>query len=212
MKSSKSLLPLAVLLCLGGVFVFWRQFSSRQVNLRPSAAAGEVIASEVARLAGGSGQVILISRPLTKGEPDATGERVTSFTASLIHQPTLQLATEWAPRPPGLVMDLGAISPEQFLAAVDKNLGAKVVVVFAGLPPWSQTLAGKVSSRSLKVVAVCGYGPNVRRWLESKALTLAVVPRFDDPPAGNSPPKTAQEWFEREFQIITPESLAQLPY
>jgi len=212
MKSNKFLLPLAVLLCVGAGFIFWRQFSSRHVNLQPSAAAGEVLVGEVARLAGGSGQVILISRPLTKGEPDATGERVTAFTEALRRQPTLKLATEWAPRPPGVVMDLGAITPEQFLSGLDKNPGANVLVVFAGLPSWSQTMTEKVASRSLKVVAVCGYGPNVRRWLESKALSLAVVPRFDDPPAGAPAPKTAKEWFEREFQFITPASLAQLPY
>jgi hypothetical protein len=62
------------------------------------------------------------------------------------------------------------------------------------------------------VVAVCGYGPNVRRWLESKTLSLAVVPRLDDPPAGAAAPKTPRDWFDREYQTVTPANLAQMPY
>ena len=212
MKSNKSRVLLAVLLCPAAVFLCWWQFSSRKVNLRPSAAAGEVIFGEVARLAGGNGNVVLVSRPLKKGEPDANGERVTSFSDALRRQPAFKLTTEWAPPPPKAVMDLGAITPEQFLTAVDKNPEANVLVVFAGLPACSQDLAGKVNSRSLKMIAVCGYGPIVRQWLESKALSLAVVPRFDDPPAGTPPPKTPKDWFDHEYQIITPADLAQLPY
>jgi hypothetical protein len=212
MKSKNSRLVLAVGLCTVAVFLCWWQFSTQKVNLRPSAAAGEVIFGEAARLAGGNGSILLISRPLKKGEPDANGERVTSFSDALRRLPAFKLKTEWAPPPPKAVMDLGAITPEQFLTAVDKNPEANVLVVFAGLPACSQDLVERVSSRSLKVVAVCGYGPIVRKWLESKALSLAVVPRFDDPPAGTPPPKTPKDWFDREYQFVTPADLSQLPY
>ena len=93
MKSNKSRLLLAVLLCPAAVLLCWWQFSSRKVNLRPSAAAGEVIFGEVTRLAGGKGNVVLISRPLKKGEPDANGERVTSFSDALHRLPPFKLKT-----------------------------------------------------------------------------------------------------------------------
>ena len=213
MRANKFTTPLAVLVCLGALLYLWRQVSHPSVNLKPSAAAGEVVAEEVGRLLGGKGKVILLSREVSKTEPDASAQLVASFTAALPHRTSLNLAaTEWTPRPPAGVMDFGAVSPEQFLAALEKNPGANGLVVFAGLPPWSPALAEKLSARSLKLVAVCGYGPNVRRWLESKALTLAVVPRFDDPPAGTAAPKTAKDWFEREYQLVTPESVGLLPY
>ena len=85
-------------------------------------------------------------------------------------------------------------------------------MVFAGLPPCSQTLVDKLTARSLKLVAVCGYGPTVRRWLESKALAIAVVPRMEELPAGTPAPKTTREWFQREFEIVTPETVGRLPY
>jgi hypothetical protein len=213
MKSKQLAVTLAVLACAVAAFLLRRQFSSPAVNLRPSAAVGEVLADEVGRLLGGTGKIVLLSRQLSTDGPDATGERVGSFTAALQRRANVKLAaTEWAPRPPAGVMDLGAVTPEQLLGAMDKNPEANALVVFAGLPAYSQPLGGKLAARSLKLVAVCGYGPVARRWLESKALALAVVPRFDDPPAGAPTPKTAKEWFDREFQLLTPESVAHLPY
>lgn len=213
MKSKQITVMLAVLATLGALFILSRQFSKPVVNLRPSAAVGEVLADEIGRLLGGAGKVVLVSRPLSKDGPDATGERVASFTVALQHRANLKLAaTEWAPRPPAGAMDLGAVTPEQLMAAMDKNPEANAMVVFAGLPAYSQPLGAKLAARSLKLVAVCGYGPITRRWLESKALSIAVVPRFDDPPAGASAPKTAKEWFDREFQMLTPENVGRLPF
>jgi len=213
MKSKNLVVTLAVLAILAAAFFLWRRSSGPVVNLRPSTAAGEVLAEEVGRLLGGAGRVVIIGREVSRQGLDATGECAASFTGALHRRPALKLAaTAWIPRSPVGMMDLGAVSSEQLLAIVSKTPGANAVVVFAGLPPWSQELADKLAARSLKLVAVCGYGPNVRRWLESKALALAVVPRFDDPPAGAPAPKTAKEWFEREFQLITPEDLGRLPY
>ena len=213
MKSKHLIEALTVLAILGAGFALWRQFSSPRVNLRPSAAAGEVLAEEVRRLLGGAGNVVIISREISRDELDATGQRVASFTEALQHQATLKLAaTEWVPRPGMGMMDLGAVTLDQLLAVMEKNPDANVLVIFAGLPPYSQPLVDKLTARSLKLVAVCGYGPNVRRWLESQALATAVVPRLEDIPSGAPTPKTTREWFEREFQIITPETVGRLPY
>jgi hypothetical protein len=213
MKSKQLAMTLALLACAVAALLLRRQFSSPTVNLRPSAAVGEVLADEVGRLLGGAGKIVLLSRQLSKDGPDATGERVASFTVALQHRATLKLAaTEWVPRPPAGTMDLGAVTPEQLLAAMEKNPEANALVVFAGLPAYSKSLSDELAARSVKLVAVCGYGPVARRWLESKVLALAVVPRFDDPPADAPAPKTAKEWFDREFQLLTPESLGRLPY
>jgi hypothetical protein len=110
------------------------------------------------------------------------------------------------------MMDLGAVTPEQLLSAAEKHAGTKAIVVFAGLPPCLQELADKLRARAQRLVAVCGYGPNVRRWLESKALAFAIVPRMSELPAGTPEPKTTREWFEREFELITPETVGRLPY
>jgi hypothetical protein len=213
MKSKKLVVTFAGLAVLAAALLLWRQFSGPSVNLRPSAAVGEVLAEEVGRLLGGAGRVVIISRQVPHEGPDATRERVASLTAALQHHATLKLAAaELVPRAAGGMMDLGAVTQEQLLVAVEKNPEANAVVVFAGLPPCSQPLVDRLSARSLKLVAVCGYGPTVRRWLESKVLAIAVVPRIGDLPAGTPAPRTTRDWFQREFEIITPETIGRLPY
>ena len=156
---------------------------------------------------------MIVSRQIAHEGPDATRERVASLTAALQHHATLKLAAaEVVPRATGGMMDVGAVTDEQLLTAMEKNPEANALVVFAGLPPCTQPLVDRLSSRSLKLVAVCGYGPTARRWLESKALAIAVVPRIGDLPAGTAAPKTTREWFQREFEIITPETVGRLPY
>jgi hypothetical protein len=213
MKSKKLVVVLAVLAILAAAFLLWQQFSAPRVNLRPSAALGEVLAEEIGRFPGGPSKVLIISRQVRQEGPDARREQVASLTAALRHDAKLKLlATEWVPRPPRGVMDLGELTEEQFLAALEKNATANVAVVFAGLPPCSQPLVDKLAARSLKLVAVSGYGPTVRRWLESKALAIAVVPRTEDLPAGTPAPKTTRDWFQREFNIITPETVGQMAF
>jgi hypothetical protein len=212
MKSNKRILAIA-LVAVAVVLFWWRQLSGPTVNLRPTAAVGEVLAGEVGRLLGGRGTVVLLSRQPPEDGPNANRERIEAFASAMKRRTTMTLApTEWLPRAPLGTMDLGVVSPEQILAALEKNPSANAFVIFSGLPPYSPLLAEKVAARSLILMAVCSYNAEVRRWIESKALAVAVVPRFDDPPTRKRAPKSAPEWFEREFQLVTIETIARLPY
>jgi hypothetical protein len=212
MKSSKVVGTLAVLAIVAAALLLWRQSANPRVNLQPSAAVGEVVADEISRLLGGPGKIVILSRQIAGDGPNATRERVTSLTAALEHHATLKLAaTEWVPRAPAGMMDLGTLTAEQFQTALEKHPEANAIVVFAGLPPFSLPLATQLTSRSLKLISVSGYGPNIRRWLESKALAIAVVPRTEDLPPGTPAPKTNRDWFQREFEILTPETVSQRP-
>ena len=152
------------------------------------------------------GRVVVISRPPVKEGSDSTGEQRASFAAARSRHASLSLvATEWLPRAPAGMMDLGEVTPQQLDQFVDRYPDANAFVILTGLPPLSPDLAAKLSGRSLKLVAVCGYGANVRHWLETRALSAAVVPRLDAPPPASSAPKTVMDWFEREFQLLTSE-------
>ena len=208
MRTSKIIAVLAAAVIALAVFLMWRQFSKPPINLRPSHSVGEVLAGELVRMLGGTGKVVLIGRSTSRDGGDASSEQIASLLASLKSRASGSLAaTEWLPRAPIGTMDLGGIAPEQFVDLIDKNKDANAFVVFAGLPPFSQELAAKLAARSIKLLAVCGYNANVRHWLEARALSVAVVPRTDDALSGASPPKTAADWFDREFQMLTPENV-----
>ena len=213
MKSKQLIAALVVLVAIAAVLLLWRRSSDSTVNLRPSAAVGEVLAEEVGRLLGGNGKVVLFTRQPPADGPDANRERIESFEAAIRRKGNLKLAApEWLPMPPRGAMDLGVVGPDQILTALDKNPDANAFLVIAGLPPCSSALVEKLAARSIKLVAVCGYTADVRRWLESKALAVAIVPRFGDLPPGTPAPKTAKDWFDREYQLFTPETTGQLPY
>lgn len=213
MKSVKALAAALTLVGAIAGWLIWKSLSAPAVNLRPSAAVGEVLASEVDRLLGGKGQIAIVSRQPPATGPHANRERIESFTGALKSRPGLTLATaNWLPSPPAGVMDLGTVSEEQLLAAFENHREARAFLILAGLPPFSPAVAEKMKARSLHLIAVCGYSAHVRRWLEAKALAVAVFPRMGELPAGSPEPRTAQDWFDREYQLATPERMGQLPY
>ena len=210
-KSRKMVLAL-VLMVLAGLLV-WRQTTRSRVNFKPSAAVGEVFADEAIRLLGGAGQIVLIARAPDPNDPDANSERIASFQAAMkLRKSPRLVAVEWLARPPRGQMDLGGVSEEQLVAFADKHPGANAFVVFAGLPPLSPRGIEKFTGRSLKLMVVCGYGENLKRLLQARVVSSAVVPRFDDLPPGTPAPKTARDWFQREFELLTPETMGRAPY
>lgn len=213
MQTNKFKVALTLALVVLAAFLVWRQNARPQINLKPSAAVGEVIADEAARLLEGNGQVILIARAPDPKDPDANSERIASFQAAMKLRKSPQLAAvEWLPRPPRGAMDLGGVDEEQLVAFADKHPGANAFVIFAGLPPLAPRVVEKFAGRSLKLMAVCGYGATLKQLLQARVVSLAVVPRFADLPPGTPEPKTAQDWFQREFELLTPETIGAAPY
>ena len=210
-KSRKAALAL-VLMMLAGLLV-WRQTTRSRVNFKPSEAVGEVFADETTRLLGGAGQIVLIARAPDPNDPDANSERIASFQAAMkLRKSPRLVAVEWLARPPRGVMDMGGVSEEQLVAFADKHPEANAFVIFAGLPPLSPRGIEKFTGRSLKLMVVCGYGENLKRLLQARVVSSAVVPRFDDLPPGTPAPKTAKDWFQREFELLTPETIERVPY
>lgn len=211
MKSNKVVGAIAVVVIIAAALLFWRQSAGPRVNLQPSSAVGEVVVDELSRLLNGPGKVLIITRQIPGDGPNAAREQVASLTAALEHHASLKLAaTEWMPRLSAGMMDMGAITPEQLQEALQKHPDANAAVVVAGLPAFSQPLMGQLAARSLKLASISGLSSNLRRWLEAKALAFAVVPRASDTPDAASSPKTARDWFQREFEIVTPETVGQV--
>ena len=213
MQTNKFKVALVLALVVLAGFLVWRQTARPRVNLKPSAAVGEVFADEVTRLLGGTGQIVLIARAPDPNDPDANSERIASFQTAMKLRKSPQLAAvEWLTRPPRGAMDLGGVSEEQLVAFADKHPGANAFVIFAGLPPLSPRGIEKFAGRSLKLMVVCGYGENLKRLLQARVVSVAVVPRFDDLPPGTPVPKTARDWFQREFELLTPDTMGRVPH
>lgn len=65
--------------------------------------------------------------------------------------------------------------------------------------------------RDTALVVVSGYSPTLRQLLQARGVALAVVPRFADLPPGTPAPQTTKDWFQREYEILTPETVGRSP-
>ncbi len=213
MKKSTLLSGLALGLLVLAVLILQRHFSAPAMNLRPSGAVGEVLAAQANRLLAGDKGLVMIGRSSAKDSHNSTGEQMAAFAEAMKRLKTPGItATEWLPSPPPRAMDRGTITDEQLLQVLAKYPQAKMLVLFAGLPPLSPAVAEAMSARSIKLLAVCGYGMHVRRWLETQTLNAAIIPRFGEVPPATPAAKTPMDWLQQEFELITPEGVGRLPY
>jgi ABC-type sugar transport system substrate-binding protein len=211
-KTLFAVLPIAAVAL--SVFLFLRrQSAGSAVNMRPSAAAGEMLAEQAVRLLGGKGKIVVVARFAAKEALGVDAEQLAAFTGAIKRQNGVSIiGTEWLAQPQAGTMDFGRVTAEQLFDWSQKHPEATGLVVFAGLPEFSASLAGKLAERPIKLLAVCGYGPYIRQWLEAQALAAVVVPRFGALPSGTPAPKTTQDWFQQEYELFTPESVGRLPY
>ena len=213
MKQKTLIIAGAVVVIGLAAFILRWQFTKPPANYGPSTAVGEILAEETAQMVGGKGLVVVIARGSPQEGLSAGTEQVSSFEAALKRRGSPKIATtEWLPRAPGPRMKEAPLTAEQLLGLMESNPDAEAFAVFTALPPLSPPLAEKITARSLKVLAVCGYSADVRHWLEARALAVAAVPRFADLPAGTPAPKTAKDWFAQQFELLTPNNVGQVPY
>ena len=208
--------PLVVFLLLvifaGGFFLF-RKIHGAQPNWQPSEALGEILAGEILRGAESSTKIVIMSvSPAT--EETAAGIQLASFQTALKRHKNIQLlATEVLESKRGgldNIMSRGQISLEQLNACISQHGNARVLVFFGGFPRFPDAALNQIARGKVKIFAVTSAGPAVRRALELNALALAVVPRLGNSPLPEGTPKTARDWFDREYQIVTPAAAGEL--
>ena len=95
-----------------------------------------------------------------------------------------------------------------------KKKGADVdaIVSFVGAPNLSDADFTELEKTKLpKFVAECGSAAKLKKLFDKKVLQVAIVSRYQFPAPNRQDPKTAREWFEKRYQIVTGESAATLP-
>lgn len=207
----KNLLIVSALVLI--LLLIFRHRSGPAMDLHPNSALAEILAGEAGSVMGGEGKVVVIGRADDKGSETAGGHQILSFEAALNKSSSLKLvATEWLPPETSHMMRSGAITGDQLLGLIEQYPETQELVVFAGLPPLSPAITEKLKVHPVKLLAVCGYSLNTKAWLQAGYLAAAVVPRFTEIPPGSPDPKTTQEWFAREFVMLTPDAASEWPY
>lgn len=206
MKSSRRslLLACAAVVVLGWAGLrLWRQFAADDALNQPlHRAVGERLAAETRRLLGGQGRIVVVT--LEPGQSpllDCQGAAFHRALAAARNITVLAVDTPDRDKPgqygPGFGMSARRLSR---LAA--KYPQADAVVSLIGVPDPDDWPAGAAAP---KLVAVARSPKRLEALFQRRLLHTALVPRFHFPAPGPAEPLTASDWFERQFEVVTPD-------
>ena len=173
-------------------------------------AVGQVMAEEVSRLLGHRGEVVLIAMETTKA-PELKVQ-IEEFESTLKRIGNVKIKRTYALETEGKAKyGVGSgLSGRRFVRMVNKNLDADALVSFVGAPTLSNEELQEIPKRP-KFIAESRSVDKLNKLFESKAIDLAIVSRFTFPAPVEGTPKTQREWFDKYFEIATPDKAATLP-
>jgi hypothetical protein len=205
-RKEKLIASAAIIAILVSVFFIYRtQFAGRSQNEKLHHAVGQVMAEETSRLVGPAGKIVLVTTD-TRTAPDLKLQieafrKQLAFLGSIKIKDTLVLdpgdSTKYRPG--------AGLSAKHFLKIVRKNADVNAIVSFVGAPELTDQEMAQMKAVP-KFIAETHSPEKLTRLLDKKVLLSAIVPRFEFPAPGPRKPETSREWFDRYFQIISPET------
>lgn len=180
-----------------------------QSKNNPYTALGEIMAVKLNDLAGGKGSVVLVVAQSDNGQPTAIGQAITTFRNTLsksIRISATETVTARAVLPPGYE----PLSPSKFSELLQKYPDTDYLVSFVGVPVLTPSQISQLPARRPQAVEVITFRAPARAMFANKVVCLAAISRqVPDQSAAGRP---AQELFDAQYQIITPENTGALPY
>ena len=182
-------------------------------DLDISQALGAVAADETAKLLGKKGEVVVVSWDSSQNKMPVIEAQVNSFERALKKHEGIQItAKEKVLRNPAQMMSSGGAMPaDQLFKVVKAHPTAGAIVLFLAFPNLSPEESKEISEGQSKFVVISGCNPGYKKLLMNHAISLAIIPQFDRT-QNDRPPKTVRESFDQNYQVVTPDQAASLPY
>lgn len=194
---------LAILISAG--WIYWYEFGSAKENVQLHYAVGQVMAEETARLVGHTGKIAVVTvdhrtAPELKMQIDAFEKQL-----KLLGQITIKDMVVLDPGDNPKYRPGAGLSAKRFLKIVRKNPSVDAIVSFVGSPELTDQELAQMKTAP-KFIAETHSPEKLVKLLDKKILLSAIVPRYEFPAPGPRKPKTSREWFDRYFQILSPET------
>jgi len=193
-------------------WIYFTQFAAPKTELVLHKGIGEVMAEETHKLLDRKGKVRLVA--IDPGTAPELRTQLETFRETLgklggiVIKDTVLLDTEDKPR-------YGAgrgLSARRFVRIAKKSADVDGIVSFVGAPNLSESDLAELKNTGLpKFIAESGSAAKLKRLFDKKVLQVAIVRRYQFPAPNKDEPRTAREWFEKRFQIVTADSAASLP-
>jgi hypothetical protein len=205
-NSSKFLLVGSLLaIAASVVWIYHFEFSSSGVNVALQQSVGQRLAEETARVVGRPAKVVVVtvnvaSAPELKVQLEAFQKGLKTLGGISIEDKVVLDPGENPKYRAG-----AGLSTKHLLKIMRKHGGADAIVSFVGAPELADHDLAQLKTIP-KIVAETHSPEKLIKILDKKILVCAVVPRFEFPAPGPRKPHTGSEWFDRYFQVITPDS------
>jgi hypothetical protein len=191
----------AIVFSLALVFFTDRKPASG-LDLKPFQAFGEVMATQVATLVGNNGHIAVVVLDTGGLKSPVLGVQLTAFEQRAKEVGLSIVAVEAVHHDAHGKMEISRVSCEQFVDLARKYSNVNAIVSFVPLP----SLAGDDISRLPSnppdwVVVGMEPGPELRELFQKQIVQMAFVPSLKPPDPTR--PKSAQEWFDWYYQVIT---------
>ncbi len=188
-----------------GAFIYWTQVHDHGVNEPLQRAVGETLAEETAHVAGSSGKIVLITvnaglAPELKVQLDAYERELKRLGNFAIKDRVVLDPADNPNYRPG-----AGLSAKRFLKIIHKHPDADAIVSFIGAPALSDAELAQLKTVP-RFIAEAHSPEKLALLIQKKVLLAAVVPRFEFPAPGPTRLRTSRDWFDRYFQIISPQT------
>jgi hypothetical protein len=203
-----------ILLCMlaisGSVaWIYWHEFKAPQHDLELHERIGEVMAEQTALVAGPKGQIVLITIP-TRGEPELKTQ-LAAFHTKLKKLGSYELREYEMDTKDQDKYGVGmGLSGRRYVRTANKNLDAAVVVSFVGAPHMKDEDIAELQ-KVPKFVAEARNVENLPKLFKKELISVAVAARFLFPAPGPITPRTAQERFDKRYQIVAATNVGAIP-
>ncbi len=187
----------------------------------------DVSADEIAKLVGTNATIAVIQGTGSLTDSEAVARLPDQLTKAIGDMGILQIIarekiitygadlSDW---PEGTPIPLTARNPtpqlpwEVFAGVLQKHPGVGAVVSLIGPPRVTAQDAAKWKGVEPKIVVVLAAGDPLpsKQPLKQGFVDLAILPRIHGEPVGTSRPDTPRAWFDSQYQVLTPETEAQM--
>ncbi len=192
-------------------WIYFGQANAAKHNIILHQRVGEVLAEQTVELIGTKGKVVTIAIatkewPELKTQIEAFNKRLATLGKFEVRD--YEMDTKDQPK-----YGVGTgLSARRYIRTVKKNENADVFVSFIGAPKMDEAERAELEAgKKPKLIAESRGTDNLIKLFKHELIHIAVASRYQYPSPGPENPKTPDEWFTKQYQIVTPKTANTLP-
>lgn len=218
LPQTKTTVVIASVVLLGAAVAIWQTFRAPAINQQPFLGVGQVLAEQTAKLLQDRGRVVAVITADHQQPGNPLHTQWEAFQGELKkHSGITMAATETiVPDPNDPQADTAACSLAAFASVLERHAQADAIVFFVGLPGWHWLEERNLVPRSIgsKIIVLGSTSIGAKQHYEPyflKEIVSVLVIRWASSPSSTAKPRTPREWFDQEYQILTPQNYQSLP-